>query len=64
MPYGVSSAQSIYQRVIDAMFQKIPNVLCYLDDLLITGSFDEQHMDTLDKVLYKLSEAGIHSKQV
>ena len=63
MPYGVSSAPSIFQRVIDAMFQGIPNVLCYLDDILITGSSDEQHMDILDKVLDKLSEAGIHLKQ-
>ena len=46
MPYGVASAPSIFQRVIDAMFQGIPNVLCYLDDILITGSSDEQHMDT------------------
>ena len=63
MPYGVSSARSIFQRVIDAMFQGIPNVLCYLDDILITGSSDDQHMDTLDKVLDKLSGAGIHLKQ-
>ena len=63
MPYGVSSAPSIFQRVIVAMLQGIPNVLCYLDDILITGSSNEQHMDTLDKVLDKLSEAGIHLKQ-
>ena len=63
MPYGVSSEPSIFQRVIDAIFQGIPNVLCYLDDILITGSSDEQHMDTLDKVLDKLSEAGIHLNQ-
>ena len=46
MPYGVSSAPSIFQRVIDAMFQGIPNVLCSLNDVLSTGSSDEQHMDT------------------
>ena len=57
MPYGESFAPSIFQHVIDAMFQLIPNVLCYLNDILITGSSDEQHMDTLDKVLDKLSEA-------
>ena len=45
------------------MFQGISNVLCYLDDILITGSSDEEHMDTLDKVLDKLSEAGLHLKQ-
>ena len=51
MPYGVPSAPIIFQCVIDAMFQAIPNILCYLDDIFITGYSDEQHMDTLDKVL-------------
>ena len=63
IPYGVSSAPSIFQRVIDAMFQGNPNVLCYLDDILITGSSDEQHIDTLDKVLDKMSDVEIHLKQ-
>ena len=27
LPYGVSSAPSIFQRVMDSMFQCIPNVL-------------------------------------
>ena len=61
--YSVSSAQSIFQCVIDVMFQGIPNILCYLDDFLITCSSDEQSMDTSDKVLDKLPEAGIHLKQ-
>ena len=29
MPYGVSSAPNIFRRVIDAIFQGIPNDLCY-----------------------------------
>ena len=40
MLYGVSFVTSIFQCVIDAMFQGIPNVLCYLNDILITGSSD------------------------
>ena len=63
MPYGVSSAPSIFQRVIDSLFQGMPHVLCYLDDILITGSSDNQHRETLEKVLQKLSEAGIRLKK-
>ena len=63
MSYGESSATSIFQCVIDRICQGIPNVLCYLDDILITGSSDEQHMHTSDKVLDKLSEAGIYLTQ-
>ena len=63
MPYGASSAPSIFQRVMDSMFQGIPHVLCYLDAILITGSSDDEHLQTLEKVFCKLEEAGIHLKK-
>ena len=37
IPYGVSVAPSIFHRVIDSPFQGMPNVLVYLNDILITG---------------------------
>ena len=35
LPYGISSAHAIFQHVMDALLQGIPNVLVYLDDVLI-----------------------------
>ena len=62
MPYGVSSAPSIFQRVIDSLFQRIPNVLCYLDDILITGKTVE-HIKTFEIVMKKLNDMGFHLKR-
>ncbi|KAL5481688.1 hypothetical protein EMCRGX_G021912 [Ephydatia muelleri] len=59
MPFGVSSAPSIFQRIMDSVLQGIPKVM-YIDDILITGSTDKERLETLEKVLYKLKEAGIH----
>eukprot|EP00731_Ephydatia_muelleri_P012378 Em0006g1272a len=42
------------------LLQGIPKVIVYIDDILITGSTDKEHLETLEKVLYKLKEAGIH----
>ena len=60
MPFGVSSAPSMFQRIMDSVLQGIPKVIVYIDDILITGSTDKEHLETLEKVLYKLKEAGIH----
>ena len=38
LPYGVSSAPSIWQRVIELIVQGIEGVVVYFDDLLISGA--------------------------
>ena len=51
LPFGVSSAPSIFQRIIEGVLQGIPNVVAYIDDILITGRTEEEHLRTLDLVL-------------
>ena len=62
LPFGVSSAPAIFQRTMDSLLQGLPNVCVYLDDLLITGQSDEEHLKTLDTVLARLHEAGVRLK--
>ena len=38
LPFGIASAPSIFQRVMENLLQRIPRVCVYLDDILITGS--------------------------
>ena len=59
LPFGVSSSPAIFQRVIDNVLQKIPYVCAYLDDILVTGRTDEEHLPNLDKVLSRLAKAGM-----
>ena len=58
-PSGVSSAPGIFQRTMDSMLQGFPGVVCYLDDILVTGKTTQEHRDNLERVLKRLEEAGV-----
>ncbi|UYV70568.1 K02A2.6-like, partial [Cordylochernes scorpioides] len=51
LPFGISSAPEIFQKIVHKIFCDIPNVVCYIDDLLIWGNSIEYHNSTLKKVL-------------
>ena len=48
---------------MDTILQGIPHVQCYIDDLLITGANEEEHIRNLDAVLKCLQSHGISLKQ-
>ena len=41
----------------------IDGVICYINDILVTGSTDEQHLERLEKVLQRLKEYGLRVKK-
>lgn len=41
----------------------MPVVIVYIDDILISGKNEQDHLDKLDIVLSKLEEAGLQLKQ-
>ena len=63
LPFGVSSASSIFQRTMEGILRGIPNVCVYIDDILITGLSEQEHLKTLDDVLTRLAEAGLRLKK-
>ena len=54
LPYGMSSAPRIFQRLMESVLQGIPNTIVYLDDISITGATEEEHLQTLSQVLERL----------
>lgn len=63
LPFGVASAPAIFQRTMDTVLQGISYVICYIDDILVTGADDAAHLRNLAKVFQSLEEHGIRMKK-
>ena len=63
LPYGIASAPAIFQMTMDKILQGLNGVSCYLDDILITGRDDTEHLTNLKKVLERLEEYGVQLKK-
>ena len=46
-----------------AILQSIPQELCYIDGILVTGKTDADHLRNLEAVLELLQEHGMHLKK-
>ena len=63
LPFRVASAPALFQQAMDRILQGLPHVICYLDDILITGAAQEEHLTNLAEVLRRLSNQGLRLKQ-
>ncbi|XP_063954090.1 uncharacterized protein K02A2.6-like [Lytechinus pictus] len=63
MPFGISTAPAVFQRTMDNLLAGIPGVAVYLDDLLVTGSSEAEHLNNLEQVLKRLKNAGLRLKR-
>ena len=62
-PFGISLAPGIFQRAIESLLSGIPKVINYLEDILVTGTTEEDHFHNLQLVLQRLETAGLHLKK-
>lgn len=59
LPFGITSAPAIFQRAMDQILSGLKGDQCYLDDVLVTGSNDEEHLQILDATLQSLRDYGL-----
>jgi Reverse transcriptase (RNA-dependent DNA polymerase) len=60
MPFGLKNAAQTFQRLMDSLFQNIPFIFIYLDDILIFSPSRSQHISHLHTALSILAENGLH----
>ena len=59
LPFGVDAAVGIFQRIIRNVLRGLEGFSVYLDDILITGKNDKEHLHNLEQVLMRLKLAGL-----
>ena len=62
LPFGLTNAPAAFQREMQAIFDHLPFVLVYLDDILVFSSSKEVHQGHLRKVLELLKEHKLYAK--
>ena len=53
MPFGIASAPAIFQKTMGTMLQGLRHVAAYIDDIIVTGKNDAEHMSNLHNVLQR-----------
>ena len=59
LPIGVASAPAMFQKAMDMILQGLPGVICYIDDILVSGRTEEEQFFRLEEVLKRLKNYGI-----
>ena len=63
LTFGIPSSPAIFQRLLEDMLRGLPNVVNYLNVILIAGATRAEHNDTLSAVLERLQTAGLRVKR-
>ena len=63
LPFGVASAPAIFQRTMETVLKGLPMVVAYLDDILVSGKTEQEHLTNLAQVLDRLGSAGMKLKK-
>lgn len=62
LPFGLTNAPAAFQREMKAIFDRLPFVLVYLDDILIYSNSQEEHVQHLKQVLQLLRINKLYAK--
>ena len=62
LPFGVASAPAMFQKVMDTVLQGIPGVACYIDDIIVTGATEKEHLLNVERVLQALQKHNLRCK--
>ena len=62
LPFGVASAPAIFQKLMDTVLQGVSEVICYIDDILVSSADEDSHLRALEEVCNRLEKHGFRLK--
>jgi len=63
LPFGISTAPSLWQKSNAQVLQRLLGVVCYIDGILVTGHTRTEHKKHLQSVFDQLRQYGLHVKR-
>ena len=63
LPFGISSAPGYFQEIMEGITCDLKGVAVYLDDILVSGSNEEEHLKNLQSLLQRLQDKGLRCCQ-
>ncbi len=66
LPFGLASAQAIFQCAIESVIRGLSKTSAYLDDLIITGTSEHEHIHNLNyfSTVYDSTDCDLSVKSV
>ena len=64
LPIGIALAAGVFQRIMESLLHHIPGMMVYIDDILVIGPTDEEHLVSLDEVLHRIDSASRRERRV
>ncbi|CAB4019155.1 uncharacterized protein K02A2.6-like [Paramuricea clavata] len=61
--FGITSAPAISQRTMDQLLEGTSGISCILDDMIVTGKSDGEHMANLEEVFRRLHHHGLRANK-
>lgn len=59
IPYGLNNSGAYFQEAMDQILANIPMVSCRVDDIIVSGTDDDDHLVNLNKVFRRLERHGL-----
>lgn len=59
MPFGLKNSPNTFQRLMDELVRGLPGVFVYMDDLLVFGKDQGQHLSHLRQLFSRLEKFGM-----
>ena len=63
LPFGIKTAPALFQTTMETLLRDLPYVCVYIDDILVTGTDEQNHLNNLELVLQRLESAGLTLKK-
>uniref|UniRef100_A0A5S6QM96 RNA-directed DNA polymerase n=1 Tax=Trichuris muris TaxID=70415 RepID=A0A5S6QM96_TRIMR len=60
LPFGVSFAPALFQKTMEQILTGLDGVAVYIDDIIVTGTDCNEHMERVREVFLRLRQAGVH----